>query len=91
MSCKCCESKDAKGCKDCGGKHVTGAQKWKYSLMTTVIFLVIVHPRTYLLVQSILGKVVKICSASGCPTMSGLLVHAVVFTVILRYVMDLDI
>lgn len=91
MTCKCCESNDPEGCKDCGGKHVTGAQKWKYTLLTTIIFLIVVHPRTYMLVQSILGKFVKICSGSGCPTKAGLIVHAAVFTVILRYVMDLNI
>ena len=83
------------GC-DCGKdekkEHVTGAQKWKYTLITTVIFLIVVHPMTYKLVNSLVGGLLfKVASNSGCPTMAGLLLHAVVFTIALRYVMDLDI
>lgn len=72
--------------------HVSSAQKWKYTLITTVIFLVVVHPMTYKLVNSLVSKVLfKVASKSGCPTMAGLLLHAVVFTIALRYVMDLNI
>ena len=79
------------GC-DCENKHATGAQKWKYTLITTVIFLVVVHPMTYQLVDSLVGKFLfKVASKSGCPTMAGLLLHAAVFTVALRYVMNLNI
>ena len=83
------------GC-DCGKDekkdYATSAQKWKYTLITTVIFLVVVHPMTYKLVDSLVGGLLfKVASKSGCPTMAGLLLHAVVFTVALRYVMDLKI
>ena len=72
--------------------YATSAQKWKYTLITTVIFLVVVHPMTYKLVDSLVGGLLfKVASKSGCPTMAGLLLHAVVFTVALRYVMDLKI
>ena len=66
-------------------------EKWKYTLYTTVLFLVVVNPMTYKLVQAILGRFVKIAAADGCPTMAGILVHAVVFTLLLRYMMDLNI
>ena len=86
------------GC-DCDGKEcehkkneVSGQQKWKYTLITTVIFLIVVHPMTYKLVDSLVGGLLfKVASKSGCPTMAGLLLHAVVFTLALRYVMDLKI
>ena len=83
-------------CEECpkhaGDAHVSSAQKWKYTLITTVIFLVVVHPMTYKLVNSLVSKVLfKVANKAGCPTMSGLLLHAVVFTLALRYVMDLKI
>ncbi len=79
------------GC-NCENKHATNAQKWRYTLITTVIFLLVVHPMTYKLVDSLVGGLLfKVASKSGCPTMAGLLLHAAVFTVALRYVMDLDI
>ena len=88
MGCDC----DCKKCEHQKKEHVSGAQKWKYTLITTVIFLVVVHPMTYKLVDSLVGGLLfKVASNSGCPTMAGLLLHAVVFTIALRYVIDLDI
>ena len=71
----------------------TNVDKWRYTLYTTtVLFLIIVNPYTYKLVNSLLQSVVgKIADSAGCPTTVGILVHAVVFTLILRYMMDLDL
>ena len=66
-------------------------QKWKYTLITTVIFLLIANPYTYQLVQAVLGKFIKIAKHAGCATIAGLLVHAVVFTLILRLIMDIKV
>ena len=91
MNCDCCDNKCDKKCTKYAKKDITNNQKWKYTLLTTVIFLIIVHPKTYIFVQSILGNIIKIASPKGCPTMMGLIVHAFVFTIILRYIMDLNI
>ena len=56
-----------------------------------VLFLVVVNPMTYKIVQALLGRFVKIAASDGCPTMAGILVHAVVFTLLLRYMMDLKV
>lgn len=70
-------------------KKPNNADKWRYTLMTTVLFLIIVNPYTYKLVQGLLGGLCKIADPkTGCPTMCGILVHAVVFTFILRYLME---
>lgn len=73
-------------------KNLDNMKKWKYTLITTVIFLIIANPYTYILVNYLfkccLGKRVVIASATGCPTMIGLIIHAVVFTLLLRWVMD---
>lgn len=86
-----CMSSCMKGtCPTCNQKPAS-EDKWRYTLYTTVLFLIISCPYVYLLVNSILGGLVKICDKNGCPTHVGLLVHAIVFTLLLRYLMDLDI
>lgn len=61
--------------------------KWWYSFYSAVIFFVIANPMTYKVVNSILGKLVKISSDSGCATQTGVLVHSVVFLLIVRLMM----
>lgn len=73
-------------------KDLDNMKKWKYTLITTVIFLIVANPYTYIFVnmcvKGIFGKRIVIASATGCPTIIGLLLHAVVFTLLLRWVMD---
>ena len=52
-------------------KNIESAQKWKYTLITTVIFLIIANPYTYMIVNYLLGRLVKIASPTGCPTTAG--------------------
>ena len=74
-------------------KHPTNADKWKYTLITTLIFVLVVHPMTYTLVQILLGNILgKIADIhTGCPTIFGIFIHTVIFTLLLRYSMDFDI
>ena len=66
--------------------------KWKYTLYTTIIVLLIFNPFTYKLVNSLLSNLVgKIANNDGCPTLLGLAIHAIVFTLIIRLIMDLHI
>merc|ERR1711871_945613 len=85
-------SHDLKGLKEEEPKEpkeeLTSAKKWKYTLITTIIFLIVANPYTCILVNTLLGKLVKIASPVGCPTTAGLLLHAVVFTLLLRWVMN---
>lgn len=74
-----------------GESKTNSNDKWRYTLYTTVIFLIVVNPATFLLVNGLLGSLIKISDSKGCPTINGILVHAVVFTLILRYMMDLNI
>ena len=67
------------------------ADKWRYSVYSALVFLLISNPYTYILVNKLLGNFVKISSPNGCPTMAGLFIHAVVFAVIIRAMMELDI
>jgi len=73
-------------------EELDNMRKWKYTLITTVIFLLIVNPYTYILVDRLtMGIFGKVCSSNGCPTTVGLLLHALVFTLLLRGVMELKI
>jgi|TARA_Y100000389_G_scaffold2940_1_gene2865 Ni,Fe-hydrogenase I small subunit len=74
-----------------GSSKLENAQKWKYTLLTTVIFILIANPYTYMLVDKLLGSFIKIANIKGCPTSAGFVVHTIVFTLILRYIMDLRI
>lgn len=73
---------------NCTNCSPTNFNKWKYSMITALIALVVFSPLMYSIMQMILGKIVTI-SKKGCPTMMGLVLHLVVFTVLLRYSMEL--
>jgi hypothetical protein len=83
-------SKEECECKDCN--KPTSGDKWRYSLYTLIVFIIVVNPMTYKLVNKLLvGLFGKIADAKGCPTMLGLVVHSLVFLLGIRYIMDLDI
>ncbi len=54
-------------------------------LYIVLVFLVIVNPMTYKLVNALLGRFVKIAGSDGCPTTAGMLVHASVFALLLKF------
>ncbi len=59
--------------------------KWKYTLQTTFILLLLFNPIAFKLVHSLLSPLLgPIANSSGCPTFMGLIVHAIVFTLVLR-------
>lgn len=70
-------------------REPTNIEKWKYTLITTAIFIIVSNPLTYVFVNGTLGKLLgkKISNSSGCPTMFGLIVHTIVFTLLLRFIM----
>ena len=65
-------------------------RKWRYTLMTTVLYLIITHPVMFKLTHRLFGSFMKLAGKSGCPTMAGYLLHAVVFTVLLRMMMNIE-
>ena len=67
------------------------SDKWRYSIYSAIIFLIISSPYTYLLVDKLIGSFVKISSPTGCPTLIGLFIHTVVFVLIIRGMMELEI
>ena len=70
----------------------TNADKWRYTLYTTVILLVLFNPWMYKLVNRLLSSVVgTIANIDGCPTMLGFGIHSIVFTIVLRLMMNINI
>ena len=70
---------------------VSSEQKWRISLFSAVLFLMVVHPMTYELTNSLLSPVLGLLADNGCPTTVGLAVHTIVFILLVRYSMDVDI
>ena len=85
-SCNDCED-----CEDCNKEGRTNMDKWRYTLITTVLFFIVVNPYTYKFVNFLLKRFFKIADKSGCPTFAGVIVHTVVFTLLLRGLMELKL
>jgi hypothetical protein len=66
------------------------SDKWRFTLYTVVMVVVLFNHYAFNLVNSLLGGLVgPISDKNGCPTTLGFAVHVVVFTLVLRYSMDL--
>ena len=78
---------------DCAHSNhsLQSVDKWRYTLYTTLLFLLFANPFTFRFVHSILGRFIRIVNSSGCPTIAGLLLHALIFTLILRYMMSMNL
>jgi Na+/glutamate symporter len=72
-------------------EYYNSYDKWRYSIYSALVFLIISCPYTYLLVNKLLGKYIKISSLNGCPTIVGIFVHSLVFALIIRGMMELNI
>jgi hypothetical protein len=64
--------------------------KWKFTLITAVILVVVFNGYTFKIVNSILGPIVgPIADKHNCPTFTGFAVHTLVFILALRGAMEL--
>ena len=80
----CSNCKDQNKCK-C---EKSQKDKMMISLMSALLFLVIAHPETFKIVRKIFGEWVS--TPTGCPSVNGLLLHAVVFFVITWLLMNVN-
>lgn len=69
----------------------SSSQKWQITLFSAFIFLLVVNPYTYNLTNLLLSGIVGPIAKNGCPTMVGLLLHTVVYILLVRYSMDLNL
>ena len=69
---------------------VHSSDKWRFTLYTVVILIVVFNCGTFKLVNKLLGKIVgPTADAKGCPTMLGFIVHTLVFAGLLRLSMNM--
>ncbi len=67
-------------------------KKWEISIFSAFIFILVIHPYTYRLTQTILGGLLgKIAESNGCPTTLGLIIHTIVYVLLVRGSMDLKL
>lgn len=60
----------------------------KVVVTAALLYYIVANPMTYKLVDSLLGGLVgPIAGPSGCPTNLGVIVHAIVFGLVSRYVL----
>ena len=73
-------------------RKLTSFDKWRFTLYTTVLLLILFNPWMYVFVNKLVGSLIgSIANRDGCPTMLGFVVHAIVFTVVLRGLMNMNI
>ena len=65
--------------------------KWKYSILGGLVFFILSSPVMYKLVNVLFNNSIKIINNSGCPTTLGLLIHSLVYVLIIRAMMNLNI
>jgi len=63
--------------------------KWRYSFYSLFIFFLVSNPYTYKITNSL--SPIKTTLSLGCPTFFGLCLHGLVFLLIIRYIMDLNL
>ena len=85
------KEQDCEGCEYCEKEERTNMDKWRYTLITAVLFFIVVNPYTYKFVNFLLKRFFKIADKSGCPTFAGVVVHTIVFTLLLRGLMELNL
>jgi hypothetical protein len=72
--------------------EITDNKKWFISILSGIIFYVIAAPRIYKITGKIIYKIfaVKI-ENKGKPNNLGLLIHTIIFVLITRFLMDLNL
>lgn len=65
--------------------------KWKYSILGGLVFFVLSSPTVYKMVNVLLNNSLQVINKDGCPTMVGLLIHSLVYILLIRAMMNLNI
>ena len=67
-------------------------KKWQISIFSALIFILVINPYTYIFTQNLLGGLIgKIADNNGCPTFLGLIIHTIVYILLVRVSMDLNL
>jgi len=72
----------------CKKKAVTSNQKWTISLFSALIFILLSLPFVYQLTNQLLAPMgIPTIDINGTPTLTGIIIHGVVYLLITRLVM----
>lgn len=70
----------------------SSSMKWQITFFSALIFLLVIHPFTYKITQKLFGGILgKIAESNGCPTTRGLALHTLVYILLVRGSMDLNL
>jgi hypothetical protein len=69
----------------------SSSQKWNITIFSAFIFFLVVNPYTYKITNMIFSKLLGPIAIDGCPTMVGLLLHTVVYILLVRISMDINL
>jgi hypothetical protein len=70
----------------------SSSMKWQITFFSALIFLLVIHPFTYKLTQKLFGGILgRIAESNGCPTTRGLALHTLVYILLVRGSMDLNL
>ena len=70
----------------------SSSMKWQITFFSAFIFLLVIHPFTYKLTQKLFGGILgKIAESNGCHTTRGLALHTLVYILLVRGSMDLNL
>ena len=57
----------------------SASDKWRFTLYSTLVLVLLFNPWTYNLTNSLLSNLVGTIANKGCPTMFGFVVHVIVW------------
>lgn len=63
--------------------------KWKYSVYSLVIFVIVTNPYTYKLTNIIFTNFNLTTTIKKCPSTFGLILHSIVFLILMRVIMEI--
>jgi hypothetical protein len=70
----------------------SSSMKWQITFFSALIFILVIHPFTYQITQKLFGGILgKISESNGCPTTRGLALHTIVYILLVRGSMDMNL
>jgi hypothetical protein len=70
-------------------KPYTSSDKWTVAFISGLLFLLVASPYLYTLTNTATSTIgLVIADADGCPNLAGIIVHGIVFTILLRVLMN---
>ena len=66
----------------------TNSDKWRFTLYTVIMVILLFNNYAFIAMNRLVGKFIPIYK-NGCSTLPGFTVHLMIFTLVLRYSMDL--